>query len=134
MSEMKLQVPTELRYSAEKTIDQAEKAFDMFFDAANKSMASIPLPTMEISKKALSLAEQNMKAAFDHARKLVHATDLQEAMQLQSEFLKNQFTNAGEQMKQIAEGVMSAAKDASGKMSAPDSGPIVDRPDPKTTG
>jgi phasin len=114
MSEMKLQVPTELRYSAEKTIDQAEKAFDMFFDAANKSMASIPLPTMEISKKALSLAEQNMKAAFDHARKLVHATDLQEAMQIQSEFLKSQFTNAGEQMKQMTEGVMSAAKDASG--------------------
>jgi len=34
-------------------------------------------------------------------------------MQIQSDFLKGQFTNAGDQMKQIAEGVMSAAKDAS---------------------
>lgn len=106
MSEPKLEVPAELRNMAEKTIEQAEKAFGMFFDAANNSMASITHPAAEISKKALSLTEQNMKAAFDHARKLVHATDLQEVMQIQSEFLKNQFTNAGEQMKQIAEGVM----------------------------
>ena len=53
-----------------------------------------------------------MKAAFDHARKLVHATDLQEAMRIQSEFLRSQFTNAGEHMRQITGGVMSAAKDA----------------------
>jgi phasin len=112
MSEPKFEVPAELRNMAEKAIEQAEKAFDMFFGAASKSIGSIPSPTMEISKKGLSLAEQNMKAAFDHARKLVHATDLQEAMQIQSEFLKNQITNAGEQMKQIAEGIASAAKDA----------------------
>ena len=58
----------------------------MFFDAANKSVASIPSPGTEISKQALSFTEQNMKAAFEHARKLVHATDLQQAMQIQSEF------------------------------------------------
>ena len=63
-----------------------------------------------MSKQALSLTEQNMKAAFDHARKLVHATDLQQAMQIQSEFLKSQFTNAGEHMRQITGGVMSAVK------------------------
>ena len=113
MIEPKLEVPAELRDLAEKTIDQAEKAFGMFFDAANKSMASVPNPGTEISKQALSFTEQNMKAAFDHARKLVHATDLQEAMRIQSEFLKSQFTNAGEHMRQITGGVMSAAKDAS---------------------
>ena len=41
MSEPKLEVPAELRELAEKTIDQAEKAFGMFFDAANKSITSI---------------------------------------------------------------------------------------------
>jgi hypothetical protein len=54
-----------------------------------------------------------MKSAFDHARKLLQATDLQQAMQIQSEFLKSQFTNAGEHMRQITGGVMSATKDAS---------------------
>src|SRR5580692_3179581 len=112
MSEPKLEVPAELRDLAEKTIDQAEKAFGMFFEAANKSVASIPNPGTEISRQALSYTEQNMKAAFEHARKLVHATDLQQAMQIQSEFLRSQFTNAGEHMRQISGGVMSAVKDA----------------------
>ena len=112
MIEPKLEVPAELRDLAEKTIDQAERAFGLFFDAANKSVASIPSQGTEISKQALSFTEQNMKAAFDHARKLVHATDLQEAMRIQSEFLRSQFTNAGEHMRQITGGVMSAAKDA----------------------
>ena len=102
----------ELRSMAEKTIEQAEKAFDMFFGAANNSMGSIPSPAIEISRKGLSLAEQNIKAAFGHARELVRATDLQEAMQIQLKFLKNQITNAAEQMKQIADGIASAAKDA----------------------
>ena len=44
MIEPKLEVPAELRELAEKTIDQAEKAFGMFFDAAGKSMESVPSP------------------------------------------------------------------------------------------
>jgi phasin len=113
MVEPKLEVPAELRDLVEKAVDQAEKAFGMFFDAANKSVASVSTPGTETAKQALTFTEQNMKAAFDHARKLVHATDLQQAMQIQSEFLRSQFTNAGEHMRQITENVMSAAKNAS---------------------
>ena len=36
MIEPKLEVPVELRDLAEKTIEQAERAFRMFFDAASK--------------------------------------------------------------------------------------------------
>src|SRR5271169_5642006 len=110
MMEPKLEVPAEVRELAEKTIDQAERAFGMFFDAANKSVASIPAPASEVSRQALSFTQQNMKAAFEHARKLVHARDLNEAMQIQSEFLRSQFTNAGEHMRQISGGMMSAAR------------------------
>jgi phasin len=98
---MTMQVPHAVRDLAAKTIDQAEEAFGMFFDTAKKSMASIRSPGTEISKQALSFAERNMKAAFDHARKLVQATDLLQAMQIQSEFLKSQFTNAAQHMQQI---------------------------------
>src|SRR3569832_2184725 len=107
MIEPKIEVPAELRDLAEKTIDQAEKAFGMFFDAAGNSMAAIPGAGTEISKQALSFTEQNMKAAFEHARKLVHATDLQEAMRIQSEFLRSQFTTAGEHMREMTGSVMS---------------------------
>ncbi len=112
MIEPKLEVPAELRDLAEKTIEQAEKAFGMFFEAASKSMGTVPGAGNDISKQALTFTEQNMKAAFEHARKLVHATDLQEAMRLQSEFLRSQFTNAGEHMRQITGAVVSKATDA----------------------
>src|SRR5262245_33882805 len=112
MIEPKLEVPNELRELAEKTIDQAEKAFSLFFDAASKSMATVPGAGTEISKQALSFTEQNLKSAFEHARKLVHATDLQEAMRIQSEFLRSQFTSAGEHMRDITGAMMSSAKDA----------------------
>ena len=82
MVEPKLEVPAELRDLAEKTIEQAEKAFGMFFDAAGKSLSSMPGGGSEISKQALTFTEQNMRAAFEHARKLVHASDLQEAMRV----------------------------------------------------
>jgi phasin len=112
MIEPRLEVPAELRDLAEKTIDQAEKAFGLFFDAAGKSMTSMPGPGTEISRQALEFTEQNMRSAFEHARKLVHATDLQEAMRIQSKFLRSQFTNAGEHMRQITGNIVSAATDA----------------------
>lgn len=110
MIEPKLEVPAELRDLAEQTIDQAEKAFGMFFDAATKSMSSVPGASADVSKQALAFTEQNMKAAFEHARKLVHATDLQEAMQIQSEFLRSQFTNAGDHMRQMTGNFMQPGK------------------------
>src|SRR5580704_16919856 len=116
MIEPKLEVPAELRDLADKTIEQAEKAFGMFFEAATKSMNSVPGGGTEISKQALTFTEQNMRAAFEHARKRVHATDLQQAMQLQSDFLRSQFTNAGDHMRQITGAVMSKATEtAKGK-------------------
>lgn len=117
MSQPKFEIPAEVRDMAEKTIEQAEKAFGVFLDAANKSLASIPLPTTEMSKKALSLTEENMKAAFDHAKKVVQTTDFEEVMRIQSEFLKTQFSNASEQIKKITGEVMSAAKDGTKKKS-----------------
>ena len=111
MIEPKLEVPVELRDLAEKTIEQAERAFGMFFEAAEKSMGTLPGGSTEVSKQALSFTEQNMKAAFEHARKLVHASDLQEAMRIQSEFLRSQFTNAGEHMRNITASVVAAGRD-----------------------
>ena len=107
-NEPKFEVPAEVRNMAERTIEQAEKAFDIFFQAANKSMAPLTYPGAEISKKALSLTEQNMKAAFETARKITMASSFQEAMQIQSSYLKSQFANAQDQLKQVT----SAATDS----------------------
>ena len=107
-----MQVPAQVKELAEKTVEQAEKAFHTFIEAAHKSVDMVPNPATDFSKKTLSLTEQNMKAAFDHARKLLQATDVEHFMQIQSDYLKTQFTTAQEQMKQLAEDAMSTAKKA----------------------
>lgn len=112
---LQLQIPAVFRDIAETNIDQAEKAFDRFLQAARKSVdtmqsANMPEAVHEIPKRSLDLTKKNVKAAFDHARNLVHAKDLQEVVELQTEFLKNQFAAVQEQMKQLGSG-MSAASD-----------------------
>ena len=49
----------------------------------------IPNPATEMSKKTLALTERNMKVVFDYARKLLHAKDMQEVMQIQGQFFKS---------------------------------------------
>ena len=109
--QFKLEVPAQIKEVAEKTIDQAERGFRAFIEAANKSVSMIPNPTTDMSLKALSLTEQNMKAAFDHAKKLLQANDLQEAMRLQAEFLKAQYETATEQLKEMGDSVRSSGAD-----------------------
>ena len=113
--QFKLEVPAQIKEVAEKTIDQAEKSFHAFIEAANKSVSMLPNPTTDLSLKALSLTEQNMKSAFDHAKKLLHANDLQEAMRIQADFLKTQYEAATEQLKEIGNSVRSSGADVSKK-------------------
>ena len=80
----------------------------------------IPNPATDMSLKALSHTEQNMKAAFDHAKKLVQAKDLQEAMRLQAEFLKAQYDAATEQLKELGNSMHAGKSAKVGEQAAED--------------
>jgi phasin len=110
---LKLEMPAQVREFAEKTIDQAEKGFSAFIDAANKSVSILPPPATDLPLKALSMSERNMKAAFDHARRLLQAKDVQDAMRIQADFLKAQYESATEQLKELGSGVRSSAENLS---------------------
>jgi phasin len=111
MDPMTMQVPIQVREFAEKSMDQAEKAMSSFMDAASRSVAMVPAPMNDVAKQALAITDKNLKASFEHARKLMQAKDISEVMQLQSEFLRNQFGAATEQLKQITGGAVSGAND-----------------------
>jgi phasin len=110
-----MEVPVQVREFAEKSVEQVEKAFDAFMEAAQKSAAIMPNAAM--SEKVLSFTVANMKSAFDHVRKLIQAKDIQEALQAQTEFLKEQSATVTEQMKELGAGVRGAAEDAMKKIS-----------------
>jgi hypothetical protein len=52
---MPMQVPNAVRELAEKTVEQAERAFEAFMSAANKSIATVPNPATDLSKKLRQL-------------------------------------------------------------------------------
>ena len=117
---MKYEIPTEMRDFAEKSVEQARKAFDGFLNAAQKAMetfegssSSMQSSATDATRRTLSFAEQNIRAAFDHAQALVRARDLQEAFQLQSDFARNQFAAMQGQMKELGELASTAARTAS---------------------
>lgn len=101
------QVPNEVRDFAEKSVEQARKAFEGFAGAAHKALAStgelpiVPPGAKDVGSKAFSFAEANVNAAFDLAQKLVHAKDPQEVFALQSEYVKSQLNAIQEQTKEL---------------------------------
>ncbi|MGO4872386.1 MAG: phasin [Roseiarcus sp.] len=108
MANAPFEIPNELRDFAERSVDQARKAFEGFVSVAQKAAGTVDgaAATTQNSVKSVSaqvfgFAEQNVNAAFDLAHKLVQAKDPQEAFMVQSEFLKSQIANLQAQAKEI---------------------------------
>lgn len=112
------EVPTEMREFAERSVEQARKAFDGFIGAAQKaaetahgSAETARANSHDVTRKAITYAETNVAAAFDLAQKLVKSKDLTEVMQHQSEFLKAQMAALQTQLKEMG----AAAQDVATK-------------------
>jgi phasin len=108
-----MEVPAQVREFAEKSVDQTERALSSFIESASRSVGMVPGPMTEVAKQALAITHANLKASFDHARKLLQAKDINEVMQFQSAFLHAQFGVATDQFKQMT----ATAKDAENKTS-----------------
>src|SRR5258707_15821687 len=96
---LKMDVPPQVREFAQKSVDQAERAISSFMDSASKSGAVVPGPMTDAAKKAFAITEKNLKASFEHARKLMRAKDIGDGMHLQSDFLRNHLGIATDQLK-----------------------------------
>lgn len=102
------EIPSEMRDFAEKSVEQARKAFEGFLDAAYK--ASNAMETQASSAKdnmravagaAVNYAEQNMSASFNYAQRLVRASTIEEVLKIQSEFAKSQIETLNKQMQEM---------------------------------
>ena len=113
------EIPAEMRDLAEKSVDQARKAFEGFVSAAQKAAGqadttatSVQNNAKSIGTKAMSFAEYNVKSAFELAQKLVRAKDMQEIMRLQAEYARAQMTTMQEQAKELGSIMQGAAQGA----------------------
>jgi phasin len=108
MSNSPFEIPNELRDFAERSVEQARKAFEGFLSVAQRAsgVAGDTTSTSQsgaktVSAHVLSYTERNVNATFDLAQKLVRAKDPQEALALQSEYLKVQLAALQEQAKEL---------------------------------
>lgn len=116
------EVPAEMREFAEKSVEQARKAMDGFISAAQKtvdtfegSANTVQTSAKDATRKTFTYAEQNIAAAFDLAQRMVRAKDMQEAMQIQAEFVRSQFEAMQAQMKEFGSMAQSAMKQPGSK-------------------
>jgi phasin len=113
------EIPNEMRDFAERSVEQARKAFDSFMTAAHKATHTLGSSTevaqagvKDMSRQAMTYAEANVTATFDFARKLLAAKDVAEVLQLQAQFAQSQMESLGRQMQEMSHSVAEAEKKA----------------------
>ena len=112
-------VPPEMRALAEKSVEQARKAFDGFVSAAEKAAGRFEQRTaaaragaQDVAQKAMSFAEQNVASSFDLAQKLVAARDLNEVVKLHAEYARKQMEELARQAQELGQTAAKMTADA----------------------
>ena len=112
-------IPDQMRDAADKSVEQARRAFDQFIDATQKAVAkaegsvkSMREGAADVNRQALAFVEESIAASFDLAQKLVRAHTIEEVAAVQQEFLQRQMAAAAEQGKAIGTMMGRAAKSA----------------------
>jgi phasin len=104
------EVPPELRAMTEKSMEQARTAFNTFMSTAQQAISHfeghakvMQAGAKDVSEKAMGYAERNVTNAFAYADRLVHATDVQQVVALQTEFIQAQMKELAAQVKELGE-------------------------------
>jgi phasin len=112
------EIPQNMKDMADAGFDQARKAFENFISAAQRTAsqfedqgAAAQANAKELSAKAVSFAEANIKASLDYAERLLKAKDLAEVFKLHTEHVQNQMQALAEQAGELGQAATRAAMD-----------------------
>jgi phasin len=115
-------IPEQMREAADKSVNQAKKAFDDFIDATQKAVSkaegsaqSLREGAADVNRQALAYVEDNVAASFELAHRLVRARSVEEVAAIQQEFIQRQMKTLAEQGKSLGEMMGRAATTAAGK-------------------
>jgi len=108
-SETQFEIPADMRALAEKSVEQAKQAFDIFVSAAQHAVntaethaATAQAGAKEVGELAMNFAERNITSAFTFAQKLLQAKDPKEVMALHSEYANSQIAALTEQANELS--------------------------------
>ena len=113
------EIPASVREVAGRSVDQAKDAYGRFVDAARqaqdmvtKSTDVMAIGAKEMNEKVFAFTEQNAKAAFDVASRLAQARDVKEALEIQTQFARNQMEAYAQQAQELARILAASAQKA----------------------
>ena len=113
------EIPASVRDLAAKSVDQTREAYNRFVEAARqahdvvlKSSEVIAAGAREINDKAIKYTEANLQANFDFAQRIVHAKDIKEALDIQSQFARQQLETFTHQAQELTRLVAQSAQKA----------------------
>jgi phasin len=115
-------IPTPVRQMAEKSVEQTKQAYDRLMEAARQTQGmfadstnAMGMGSKDLQEKTMQYAEANVQASFDLAERLVKAKDLQEVMEIQTQFARQQMEAYTEQAQEISKMMAEAAQKAQPK-------------------
>src|SRR6516162_5413680 len=116
---MDFEIPASVRDLASKSVEQAREAYNRFIEASrqahevvSKSTDVLTSGVREMSEKAVKYTEANLQANFELAQRLVHAKDLKEALDIQSQFARQQMETFAQQAQELSRLLAQAAQKA----------------------
>jgi phasin len=119
MQTTRFEIPEKMREMADRSVEQAKKAFEQFLNATQKAVATaegsaktLRDSAADVNRQALAYIEDNVSASFDFAQRLVQARTMEEMAALQQEFVKRQMSVASEQGQQLGQMMSRAAASA----------------------
>jgi phasin len=113
------EIPQQFRDLAEKNVEQASAAYEQFMDAMAQAIGmwwgALPPNEMTagfkaVQDRAVRFAKQNADAGFALASSLANAKDLQEVLQLQSQYAQSQMQTYAAQAQELGRLMSAAAK------------------------
>jgi len=112
------EVPQEMRAFAEKSFEQARKAFETFISTARHTVSvfedqaeTTRQSARDLGQQAAAFAETNIANSFDFAQRLLRARDVNEMVKIQSDYVASQMKVLSDQAKELGESTAKFAKD-----------------------
>ncbi len=109
-SSARFEIPSDMRALAEKSVEQAKQAFDIFISAAQHAVstaenqaASAQAGAKEVGELAMGFAERNIASTFEFAQKLLQAREPKDVLALHADFVNRQISTLTEQAKELSE-------------------------------
>lgn len=104
----RLDIPADMLALAEKSVEQAKQAFDIFISAAQHAVstaetqaATAQAGAKQVGELAMGFAERNIASSFEFAQKLLQAKEPKDVMALHAEYVNTQIGALTDQAKEL---------------------------------